>query len=62
MASPGVLQGPLNTDQPRPQLAVERHLEVVTLTITCSSQYAAMELYDEVCRDARDGFVMLERE
>jgi len=53
----------VSADQPsRAQLAVERKLEVVTLTITCTSQYAAMELYDQVCASARDGYVELQLE
>lgn len=41
------------------QLAIERHLETVTLTIICSSQCAAMKLYDQLCADASEGRVEL---
>lgn len=43
-----------------PRLVVEREAEVVTLTITCESAYAAIELYELVCEGAAEGHIELE--
>jgi hypothetical protein len=41
------------------QLAIGRTMKTVTLTITCSNEYAAMELYDSLVVAAVEGNVTL---
>jgi hypothetical protein len=47
---------------PKQSLMVERDGIVVTLTVTCLNMMDAMELFDNVCAQARDGMVLLDIE
>jgi len=43
-------------------LLVERASNVVTMVVTCDTVERAKELYDQVCCDASDGFLVLDLE
>lgn len=50
------------SDRKPQQLAAGLDRNEVTLTVTCRNRYEAMELYDRLCSQAKQGFVELELE